>query len=77
MDTTAASDTKLYRSSDWHRLTGRFVEVRRGEQLYRRGIVDSVMPDGSGVWLAADATYSRKYVAKADGYVLWSDHFYF
>ena len=77
MVTTATSSIKLYRSSDWDRLTGRFVEVRLGDQLYRQGIVDTVMPNGSGLWIAADAAHSRRYIGKSEGYVLWSDDFYF
>jgi hypothetical protein len=77
MNITTASGTKLYRINDWHRLTGSLVEVRLGNQLYRQGTVDTVMPDGSGVWIAADAAHSRQYIDKADGYVVWSDDFYF
>jgi hypothetical protein len=46
MKITTASGTKLYRINDWHRLTGKLVEVRLGNQLYRQGTVDTVMPDG-------------------------------
>jgi hypothetical protein len=77
MNTSATSSIKLYRSSDWHRLTGRFVEVRLDNQLHRQGFVETVMPDGSGIWLAADAAQSRQYIHKSEGYVLWADDFHF
>lgn len=75
MDTTATSNTNLYQSTDWRRLTGRYVEIRLGKQLYRHGIVDMVMPDGSGLWLAADNAHSRQYLDKHDGYLLLADDF--
>jgi len=67
------SSPKLYQMRDCHRLTGRNVEVRLGSALYLTGRVDMVMPDGSGLWLAADAARSRQYIDKAGGYVLWAD----
>lgn len=38
----------------WPSLRGTAVEVWLHGRLYRQGLVDAVMPDGSGLWLAAD-----------------------
>jgi hypothetical protein len=65
--------TKQYQAYDWQHLTGRTVEVRLGGKLYRQGCVDVVMPDGSGLWLAADTVHSRQYVDMSEGYVLWCE----
>jgi hypothetical protein len=50
---------------------GDIVEIRRNEDVVRRGIVEEEMPDGSGLWLAADVTDRREYFHKDLGYVLW------
>lgn len=76
MCSTATSSTKLYESIDWRRLAGRNVEVLLGKQLYRQGIVDMVMPDGSGLWLAADIAHTRQYLDRSDGYLILSDDFH-
>lgn len=45
--------------------------------LYRVGLVDDVMPDASGVWLAADGIRSREFIEKAQGYSLWTSLVYY
>jgi hypothetical protein len=57
---------------EWQSLRGEIVEVRRGFILYRCGVVDDVMPDASGVWLASDGIHSREFIDKASGFSIWS-----
>ncbi|MCO4255949.1 hypothetical protein NG696_12005 [Pseudarthrobacter sp. HLT1-5] len=50
---------------------GDIVEIRSNDRVVRRGIVEEEMPDGSGLWLAADAADRREYFHKDLGYELW------
>ncbi|MGM9474625.1 hypothetical protein ACS5PJ_21855 [Pseudarthrobacter sp. YS3] len=50
---------------------GDIVEIRSNERVVRRGIVEEEMPDGSGLWLSADAADRREYFHKDLGYELW------
>lgn len=49
----------LQRCTEWRSVLGAMVEVRLGMSLYRVGLVDDVIPDASGIWLAADGFHSR------------------
>lgn len=44
------------------------VDVYLNGRLYRRGLVDDVMLDASGFWLAAEGAYLREYIARGSGY---------
>jgi hypothetical protein len=57
---------------EWQFLRGEIVEVRRGFVLYRHGLVDDVMPDASGLWLASDGIESREFIHKASGFTIWT-----
>lgn len=59
---------------DWATLTRKFVEIRRGEEIYRRGHVDDVMPDGSGLWMAADGIQGRELVWREQGFTVGKLH---
>lgn len=61
----------LRRTEDWQNRVGDIVEVRLNCDVVRRGIVEEEMPDGSGLWLSADATDRREYFHKELGYELW------
>lgn len=63
--------------TEWRLVQGAIVEVRLGRCLYRVGLVDAVMPDDSGIWLAADGIHSREFIEKARGYSLWTSLFYY
>jgi hypothetical protein len=63
--------TDLCPTAEWENHIGDIVEIRRKAELVRRGIVEEEMPDGSGLWLAADATDHRMYFQKDLGYELW------
>ncbi|MDQ0733317.1 hypothetical protein [Arthrobacter sp. B1I2] len=65
------TDTHLRRTVDWQSHVGDVVEIRDNTRVVRRGIVEEEMPDGSGLWLAADATDRREYFHKDLGYELW------
>ncbi|MDR7166204.1 hypothetical protein J2X12_004258 [Pseudarthrobacter oxydans] len=63
--------THLRPTVDWQSRVGDVVEIRSNVRVIRRGIVEEEMPDGSGLWLAADATEHRQYFDKDLGYELW------
>ncbi|MFP3581260.1 hypothetical protein SB659_16945 [Arthrobacter sp. SIMBA_036] len=65
------TDTHLRRTVVWQSHVGDIVEIRDNTRVVRRGIVEEEMPDGSGLWLGADATDRREYFHKDDGYELW------
>ncbi|MEA5456906.1 hypothetical protein SPF06_19460 [Sinomonas sp. JGH33] len=46
--------------------TGDSVELRRWGFAARRGVVEDVMPDSSGFWLAADGVEHRMFVSIPD-----------
>lgn len=52
----------------WQSLIGERVEVWRKKELYRTGIVDDAMPNGSGLWLARDGASHREFIDRACGY---------
>jgi hypothetical protein len=51
----------------WPTLHGTAVEIWLHGRLYRRGLVDAVMPDESGLWLAADGSDSREFISISAG----------
>lgn len=60
-------------AADWTLFGGQIVEVQGfSGDLYRRGVVEHVMPDSSGVWLAADGAYTREFIDQASGYTIWT-----
>lgn len=61
-------------STDWQCQAGEIVEIRNSGNVVRRGIVEAVMPDGSGLWLAANGTDHRAYFHKEIGLELWGQH---
>ena len=60
-----------YPYSEWARLIGVPVEVRKGRRTVRSGVVDNAMPDSSAVWIAGDANGGRALFTAADGYEVW------
>lgn len=60
-----------YPYSEWARLIGVPVEVRKGLHTVRSGVVDNAMPDSSAVWIAGDANGGRALFTAADGYEVW------
>ena len=62
---------ETYRFRDWSRLIGIPVEVRKGFEHVRSGVVDDAMEDSSALWLAADASAGRALFAAAEGYEVW------
>ncbi|MBT2538997.1 hypothetical protein [Arthrobacter sp. ISL-69] len=55
-------------------LAGALVDVYLHDDFHRRGIVEDVMPDSSGLWIAAQSPYSREFIDKASGYTVWTGH---
>lgn len=58
-------------SADWQCQAAEIVEIRSSGNVVRRGVVEAVMPDGSGLWLAANGTDHRAYFHKETGLELW------
>jgi hypothetical protein len=52
---------------DWQSLVGKSVEICRDGKPYRSGLVELAMPDGSGLWIAADGILGRE--------LIWNDAF--
>ncbi|OOP63089.1 hypothetical protein BMF89_07740 [Arthrobacter sp. SRS-W-1-2016] len=53
-------------SSSWRPASGERVQVRRSGCDVRRGVVEAVMNDNSGFWLAADGVEARVFVLLRD-----------
>lgn len=49
-------------SSGWLPTPGQWVEVRQPGCEVRRGVIEAVMKDNSGFWLAADGVEPRVFV---------------
>lgn len=49
---------------DWQPLVGKYVEIYRDGKPYRSGLVELAMPDGSGLWIAADGILGRELIWK-------------
>jgi hypothetical protein len=62
---------EAYRYTDWSRLVGVPVEVRKDFELVRAGVVDDAMHDSSALWLGADAEGGRALFSAAEGYEVW------
>lgn len=54
----------------WKAPPGSLVEVRFNGGIYRQGLIDDVMGDASGFWLAPDGVHSREYIERARGFEL-------
>lgn len=61
----------VYKTTDWHLREGDVIELRHNGSVIGQGVVDAVMFDGSGLWLAASGADHRKYVEKDDGIEVW------
>jgi hypothetical protein len=62
----------MRRTDQWQSLGGETVEVWYQGALYRRGVVDSTMPDASGLWIAAEGVASREFVDAVSGFEVWT-----
>lgn len=62
----------LRRVEDWKDLSGLQIELRFKGIIQRHGRIETIMPDASGLWLAAHTPYTRIYVDQASGYEIWA-----
>jgi len=62
---------ELQNYQDWARLVGARVQIRRGNQVIRTGIVENAMPDSSVLWLAADGIHLRQMYVADENYAAW------
>lgn len=60
-----------YRHDAWQDLIGALVEVRKDRIVVREGLVDGVMDDSSGIWIAADGVTTREFIEAVEGYEVW------
>ncbi len=58
----------LYLQQDWQRTLGLRVEIWKGGNLVRKGMVEAVMPDDSILWISAEGTSLRQMIFRQDGY---------
>lgn len=58
---------KMEANSIWQPSPGEHVEVRKFGSVTRRGVVELVMYDHSGLWLAADGVEPRVFVTLGEG----------
>lgn len=61
----------LYKHEDWTQLINASVVVRQHGRTIRTGVVDSVMPDSSALWIAAEGVQPRQLFDAALGYEVW------
>jgi hypothetical protein len=59
---------------DWLPVVGQLVEIRRGDQVVREGIVDGVTTDGGILWLAADGAQPRSMFERSEGFSVWIEY---
>lgn len=62
----------LHLQTDWKRSLGQRVEIRLNGRPVRTGTVEAVMPDDSILWIAAEGADSRKMLARADGFQVFT-----
>lgn len=62
----------MHRTDQWQSLVGEIVEVWHDGGLYRRGLVDDAMLDGSGLWLAPEAACQREFIDPTFGFEVWT-----
>jgi hypothetical protein len=72
MESQSLSWASLRRTDNGQSLTGEIVHVHRGGKLYRKGLVDAVMPDASGLWIALDGVAQREFLDAASGFEIWT-----
>jgi hypothetical protein len=72
MTVQGTARNSMHCTDQWQALAGELVEVRLGGHLYRTGVVDDVMPDASGLWIARDGLFPRKFIDAASGFEVWT-----
>lgn len=73
MESRGLSSASWHRTDQWQSLVGEIVEVRFDAEIYRKGLVDAVMPDASGLWIALEGVAQREFIDSASGYEVWSN----
>jgi hypothetical protein len=72
MEFRGVKDVRMHRTDQWQSLVGEIVVVRLHGDLYRKGLVDDAMPDASGLWLAPEGAFERKFIDSASGFEVWT-----
>ncbi|MBT2523349.1 hypothetical protein [Arthrobacter sp. ISL-28] len=72
MESQSVSHAGMYRTDQWQSLTGETVEVRLDGEVYHAGLVDAAMPDASGLWIAPEGAFQRKFIDAACGFEIWT-----
>jgi hypothetical protein len=59
---------ELCHQHEWTQaLVGQFVEIRKGGECLRSGVVDAITFDGSILWLSAEGVWTREMFEKSHG----------
>jgi hypothetical protein len=63
---------RLLKVDNWCHLPSTFVEVRRGGDVIRSGVVEAATADSTMLWLSRDGIEARTIIRKIDGYEVWA-----
>ncbi|MEZ2392207.1 hypothetical protein AB6813_22255 [bacterium RCC_150] len=72
VDSPNVGSTRMHPKYQWQLLVGEIVVVWLHGELYRKGRVDDAMPDGSGLWIAQEGAFQRKFIDANSGFEVWS-----
>lgn len=72
MESQSISRASMHRTDQWQSLVGEIIEIRLDGELYRQGVVDDVMPDASGLWIALEGAFQREFIDAASGFEVWT-----
>ena len=70
MSTECTAEPAPPECPEWQTLAGEFVEIHRDGDIYRSGRVDDTMPDGSGLWMAAEGALGRELIWREEGFTV-------
>ena len=62
----------MVKVDNWCNLPSVYVEVRRGGNVIRSGVVEAVTADSAMLWLSRDGVEDRTIFHKVDGYEAWA-----
>ncbi|WP_345049568.1 hypothetical protein [Arthrobacter methylotrophus] len=75
MESAPVGSGRMHRTDQWQSLVGEIVVVWLNGELYRIGLVDDALPDASGLWLASEGAFQRKFIDVASGFEVWTSRY--